>query len=58
MEKTDPHKHYSYSQDYILMTAFTQEINSLTIRKNNDNITPIVEEYLRGRVKEIKERWK
>lgn len=58
MVKTDPHKNYSYSQDYILMTAFQSEINSLTVRKNNDNITPIVEEYLRDRVKEIKERWK
>ena len=58
MAKTDPYKNYSYSQDYILMTAFQSEINSLTIRKNNDNITPIVEEYLRERVKEIKDRWK
>jgi len=58
MAKTDPHKTHSYSQDYILMTAFQSEINSLTCRKNNDNITPIVEEYLRNRVKEIKERWK
>lgn len=58
MEKTDPHKNYSYSQDYLIMTAFQSEINSLTVRNNNDNITPIVEEYLRGRVKEIKERWK
>ena len=58
MEKIDPHKNYSYSQDYLIMTAFQNEINSLTVRKNNDNITPIVEEYLRGRVKEIKDRWK
>jgi len=58
MAKTDPYKTHSYSQDYILMTAFQTEINSLTVRKNNDNITPIVEEYLRDRVKEIKERWK
>jgi hypothetical protein len=58
MAKTDPHKNYSYSQDYNTMIAFQHEINSLTIRKNNDNITPIIEEYLRGRVKEIKERWK
>ena len=58
MAKTDPHKTHSYSQDYILMTAFTQEIGHLTVNKKNDNITPIVEEYLRGRVKEIKERWK
>ena len=58
MEKTDPHKSYSYSQDYILMTAFQSEVNSLTCRKSNDNITPVVEEYLRGRIKEIKERWK
>lgn len=58
MSDTDPHKHYSYSHDYILMTAFTHEIGSLTVNKKNDNITPIVEEYLRNRVKEIKERWK
>ena len=58
MAKTDPHKNYNYSYDYLVMTAFQHEINSLTVRKNNDNITPIVEEYLRDRVKEIKERWK
>jgi hypothetical protein len=58
MSKTDPHKNYSYSQDYILMTAFQTEINILTVCKNNDNITPIVKEYLKDRVKEIKERWK
>lgn len=58
MAKTDPHKTHSYSQDYNTMIAFQHEINSLTVRKNNDNITPIVEEYLRGRVKEIKDRWK
>ena len=58
MAKTDTHKTHSYSQDYNTMIAFQHEINSLTIRKNNDNITPIVEEYLKGRVKEIKERWK
>jgi len=58
MAKTDPHKKHSYSQDYILMTAFQTEISHLTLRKNNDNITPIVEEYLRNRLKELKDRWK
>jgi hypothetical protein len=58
MAKTDPHKTHSYSQDFILMTAFQSEINSLTVRKKNDNISPIIEEYLRDRVKEIKDRWK
>jgi hypothetical protein len=58
MEKTDPHKTHNYSQDYNTMIAFQHEINSLTIRKKNDNITPIIEEYLRNRVKEIKDRWR
>jgi len=58
MAKIDPHKTHSYSQDFILMTAFQSEINSLTVRKKNDNISPIIEEYLRDRVKEIKDRWK
>jgi hypothetical protein len=58
MAKTDTQKNYSYSQDYNTMVAFQHEINTLTVRKKNDNITPIVEEYLRDRVKEIKERWK
>ena len=58
MAKTDTKKNYSYSQDYNTMVAFQHEINSLTVRQKNDNITPIVEEYLRDRVKEIKERWK
>ena len=58
MEKTDPHKTHNYSYDYILMTAFQHELNSLTLRKNNDNISPIMEDDLRDRVKEIKNRWK
>lgn len=58
MEKTDSQNNYSYSQDFILMTAFQNEINTLTLNKNCDNIRPIVEEYLRSRVKEIKDRWK
>jgi hypothetical protein len=58
MAKTDPHKTHSYSQDYILITALQSELMSLPLRRKNDNITPIIEEYLRDRVKELKERWK
>ena len=58
MAKTDPHKSYSYSQDYIQMTALQIELMTLTLHKKNDNITPIIEEYLRNRVKELKDRWK
>ena len=58
MEKNKNHTEHSYSHDYILVTAFQQEIGNLTANKNCDNIKPIVEEYLRNRVKEIKERWK
>ena len=58
MEKNKNHTKHSYSQDYILVTAFQQEIGYLTSNKNRDNIEPIVEEYLRNRVKELKERWK
>jgi len=58
MAKTDPHKNHSYSQDYILITALQSELLTLPLRKKNDNITPIIEEYLRDRVKELKDRWK
>ena len=58
MEKTKNHTNHSYSQDYILVTAFQQEIGHLMARKDSSNIEPIVEEYLRKRVKELKERWK
>lgn len=58
MAKTDPHKKHSYSEDYILITAFQTEISLLTLRKKNDNISPLVEEYLQKRLKELKDRWK
>jgi len=58
MAKTDPRKKYSYSEDYILITALQSELMSLPLRRKNDNITPIIEEYLRDRVKELKDRWK
>ena len=58
MEKNKNHVEHSYSQDYILVTAFQQEIGHLTVSEKRDNIEPIVEEYLRNRVKEIKARWK
>ena len=58
MEKTNPHKNYSYSQDYILMTAFIQEVGSLKLRKDRSNEIVIIQEYLEQRVKEIKNRWK
>ena len=58
MAKTDPHKTHSYSQDYILMTAFVQEVGSLKTKKDRSNEMAIVQEYLEQRVKEIKDRWK
>jgi len=58
MAKTDPNKKHCYSQDYILMTALQSELMTLPLRKKNDNIAPIIEEYLRDRVKELKDRWK
>ena len=58
MEKVDPHKHHSYSHDYILMTAFVQEVGSLKLRKDRSNEVMIIQEYLEQRVKEIKDRWK
>jgi hypothetical protein len=58
MEKTDPHKKYNYSHDYLVMTALVQELNHLKLNKKYDNVRDVVEEYMRGRVKEIKERWK
>lgn len=58
MEKTNSHQNYSYSHDYILMTAFVQEIGTLKIKKDRSNEMAIVQEYLEQRVKEIKTRWK
>ena len=56
--KPDPHKNHSYSQDYILMTAFVQEVSSLKLREDRSNEVVIIQEYLEHRVKEIKDRWK
>ena len=59
MEKIDPHKTHSYSHDWMLMTAFVDEINNtLKLKKQRDNEISVVESYLENRVKEIKERWK
>lgn len=58
MEKIDPHKKYSYSQDYLVITALTHEIFHVTNDKKYDNVKEILEEYMRDRVKELKERWK
>jgi len=58
MAKTDRKHKHSYSEDYILITALQSELLTLPLRKKNDNIAPIIEEYLRDRVKELKDRWK
>ena len=49
---------HSYSHDYVLMTAFIQELGTIRINKDRDNEMVIVEEYLSKRIKEIKDRWK
>jgi hypothetical protein len=58
MAKTDPHKTHHYSHDYIIMTAFVQELGSIKLRKDHSNEMVIIQEYLENRVKEIKNRWK
>lgn len=58
MEKTKSDSKYSYSHDYILMTAFTQELGTIKIKTDRNNEMVIVEEYLAKRIKEIKDRWK
>ena len=59
MDNTNPHKHYNYSHDQILMTAFSYEMrNNLKLNPKYDNVRDIVEAYLKERVDEIKDRWK
>lgn len=58
MEKTKNNSQYSYSHDYVLVTAFTQELSSIRIKTDRNNEMVIVEEYLSKRIKEIKDRWK
>jgi hypothetical protein len=59
MEKTDPHQTHSYSNDWMLMTAFDFELrNHLAVKYTQDNEKAIIEQYLQNRVKEIKDRWK
>ncbi len=58
MEKTKNNSQYSYSHDYVLVTAFTQELSSIRIKTDLNNEMVIVEEYLSKRIKEIKDRWK
>lgn len=58
MDNPDPHKTYSYSQDQLLMTAFDYELRNTVALRDRTNELTIIEEYLRERVTEIKERWK
>ena len=59
MEKTDPHKLYSYSHDQMLLTAFGHELrNTISLMSDRTNEIAIIEEYLQKRVDEIKDRWK
>ena len=48
----------SYSADWNIMWALQQELNHLTVDNKHDNIKPIVEEYMRDRIKELKSKWK
>ena len=57
MEKTNK-KNQSYSTDWNIMWALQHELNHLQIDNKHDNVKPIVEEYMRDRIKEIKKRWK
>ena len=58
MEKTDPHKKHSYSQEFNIMIALGQELNHLRTNSKYDNVREVVEEYMKDRISEIKERWK
>lgn len=58
MSNTDSTNKRSYSSDWNLMVALQHELNHLPLDKKHDNIKPAVEEYLRDRIKEIKDRWK
>ena len=58
MEKTDPHKKYNYSQEFNTMIALGQELNHLRMNSKYDNVREVVEEYMKDRISEIKERWK
>lgn len=58
MEKTDPHKKHSYSQDYVVMTALVSELFHVRNDSKYENVREQVESYMTDRLKEIKERWK
>lgn len=59
MEKIDPHKTHSYSNDYMLQRAFDFELrNHIAVNCEQTNEMAIVRDYLEKRLKEIKERWK
>ena len=58
MEKIDPHRTHSYSYDQLLKSAFEIELSTLKISSNRDNEKGLIENYLKERVNEIKERWK
>jgi hypothetical protein len=62
-QTADPHMHYNYSHEQILLSAFDYELrNHLPVKFANDdsehNVRGIVEHYLRDRVAEIKSHWK
>lgn len=58
MEKSDPHKTHSYSQDWMIMTALDYEIRNRIKLSEQTNELSIIKQYMENRVKEIKERWK
>jgi len=58
MSNTSPKSKHSYSSDWNLIVALQHELNHLPLDKKHDNIKPAVEEYLRNRLKELKDRWK
>lgn len=59
MEKIDPHKTHNYSHDQMLLSAFGHELrNTIALVNDRSNELTIVENYLKQRIDEIKERWK
>lgn len=57
MEKTKK-KSFSYSTEWNLMTYLQHELNNVTLNEQNEEIKKVVGDYLKVRVKEIKESLK
>lgn len=58
MDNPDPHKTHHYSHEQLILSAYNLEIYHVRNNPKYDNVREILEQYMKDRVAEIKDRWK